>query len=253
MNYYKRHIGDYAKKAGRLSMLQHGAYTLLIDACYDRERFPTESEAMEWTWASTPEEEQAVRFVLSRFFNLQDDGTYIQSRVLEELQCYKIGEVQNRLIALSREARKQKRKEFSEACDQLRADIKNDPLSKSHDAWTCVVDALIKSHEAPPNQEPLTTNHKPVKKSKEKRFSPPTIDEVKNYQVERNSSVDPERFIDFYESKGWLVGKNKMKDWKAAFRNWEKRDEQTNKGSSNSGVSKAAASQIAALDRIKNM
>ena len=41
MHYYKRNLGDYAKKAGRLSMLEHGSYTLLIDACYDRERFPT--------------------------------------------------------------------------------------------------------------------------------------------------------------------------------------------------------------------
>jgi len=41
MNYFKFHIGDYAKKCGRLSMLEHGAYTQLIQACYDRERFPT--------------------------------------------------------------------------------------------------------------------------------------------------------------------------------------------------------------------
>ena len=46
MHYYKRNLGDYAKKAGRLSMLQHGSYTLLIDACYDREQFPTLEEAI---------------------------------------------------------------------------------------------------------------------------------------------------------------------------------------------------------------
>lgn len=161
MHYYKRNLGDYAKKAGRLSMLQHGAYTLLIDACYDRERFPTESEAIEWTWASSPEEEQAVKFVLSRFFELQGDETYVQPRIFEEVQLYKVGEIQNRLIALAREARKQDRTEFANACDQLRGEIKDAPLSKTHEAWTLVVDALIKTHEAPPNQEPLTTNHKP--------------------------------------------------------------------------------------------
>jgi len=162
MHYYKRNLGDYAKKAGRLSILQHGAYTLLLDACYDRERFPTESEAIEWTWASTPDEEQAVKFVLSRFFELQDDGTYVQTRVYEELQVYKIGEIQNRLIALSREAKKQKRNKFAEACDQVRAEIKHAPLSKTHAAWSSVVEALIKTHEAPPNQEPLTTNQEPL-------------------------------------------------------------------------------------------
>jgi len=58
--------------------------------------------------------------------------------------------------------------------------------------------------------------------TKEKRFTPPTLEEVKAYCDERKNSVDPDTFINFYESKGWYVGKNKMKDWKAAVRTWEK-------------------------------
>lgn len=54
------------------------------------------------------------------------------------------------------------------------------------------------------------------------RFTPPTLEEVKNYCNERSNNVDAERFIDFYSSKGWMVGKNKMKDWKACVRTWEK-------------------------------
>ena len=53
-------------------------------------------------------------------------------------------------------------------------------------------------------------------------FSPPSVDEVRAYCTERSNNVDPETFVDFYESKGWMVGKNKMKDWKAAVRNWER-------------------------------
>ena len=60
------------------------------------------------------------------------------------------------------------------------------------------------------------------KDRKEYRFTPPSLDEVKAYCQERNNNVDPERFINFYASKGWMVGKNHMKDWKAAVRNWEK-------------------------------
>ena len=60
------------------------------------------------------------------------------------------------------------------------------------------------------------------KKPKRKRFVPPTLSEVSDYCKERNNSVDPERFIDYYESNGWRVGKNPMKDWKAAVRTWEK-------------------------------
>ena len=58
------------------------------------------------------------------------------------------------------------------------------------------------------------------------RFQPPTVDEVKSYCVERGNSVDPERFVDFYASKGWLIGKTKMKDWRAAVRSWERSDSQ---------------------------
>lgn len=54
-----------------------------------------------------------------------------------------------------------------------------------------------------------------------KRFTPPTLEEVKEYCNERGNSVNPETFINFYESKGWYVGKNKMKDWKACVRTWE--------------------------------
>jgi len=54
------------------------------------------------------------------------------------------------------------------------------------------------------------------------RFAPPTLPEVEAYCAERKNSVDPERFINFYTAKGWMVGKNKMKDWKAAVRTWEK-------------------------------
>jgi predicted phage replisome organizer len=55
-----------------------------------------------------------------------------------------------------------------------------------------------------------------------KRFTPPTLEEVDKYCWERGNQVDPNRFIDYYTANGWMVGKNKMKDWKAAVRTWEK-------------------------------
>ena len=62
---------------------------------------------------------------------------------------------------------------------------------------------------------------KPQKKSP-KRFTPPSVDEVRAYCQERQNNVDPERFVDYYNSNGWKVGRNAMKDWKAAVRTWEK-------------------------------
>jgi len=59
---------------------------------------------------------------------------------------------------------------------------------------------------------------------KSTRFVPPTIEDVKAYCTERKNSIDAETFIDFYSAKGWLIGKTKMKDWKACVRTWEKKE-----------------------------
>ncbi|WP_102048632.1 phage replisome organizer N-terminal domain-containing protein [Pygmaiobacter massiliensis] len=59
---------------------------------------------------------------------------------------------------------------------------------------------------------------------KRKRFTPPTVSDVRAYCAERGNNVDAQRFVDFYTSNGWLVGKNHMKDWKAAVRTWEQRN-----------------------------
>lgn len=139
MHYYKRNIGDYAKKAGRLSMLEHGAYTLLIDACYDRERFPTEQEAIEWAWARSDAEVEAVRFVLSRFFVLID-GVYVQDRIKEEIDAYARNAETNARIAKEREEKRTKRERS-------------------------VNGASPDEHEPPPNHKPLTTNQEPLTKN----------------------------------------------------------------------------------------
>lgn len=57
---------------------------------------------------------------------------------------------------------------------------------------------------------------------KRKTFTKPTIDEIQDYCIERNNNVNAEQFFDHYESNGWKVGKNSMKDWKAAVRTWER-------------------------------
>lgn len=94
----------------------------------------------------------------------------------------------------------------------------------------------LTSNQPTPNQR-LTTNknvrmkeynistslHSVDNRAKRTAFVPPTLEEVKIYVREKEYAfVDAERFFDFYESKGWMVGKNKMKDWKAAIRNWHR-------------------------------
>jgi phage replisome organizer N-terminal domain protein len=58
--------------------------------------------------------------------------------------------------------------------------------------------------------------------TKRKRFEKPTLSEIEQYCIERNNNINAEQFYDYYESNGWKVGKNSMKDWKAAVRTWER-------------------------------
>lgn len=137
MHYFKRNIGDYHKKAGRLSMLEHGAYTLLIDACYDREIFPARNDAIRWCWAKTVDEIAAVDFVLSQFFDLVGDR-YVQNRIQEEIEAYYSKANKNKEIALNREANRRTNRER----------IVHEPCTSEH--------------ESPPNHKPLTTNQEPI-------------------------------------------------------------------------------------------
>jgi uncharacterized protein YdaU (DUF1376 family) len=204
MHYYKRNIGDYHKKAGRLSILEHGAYTLLIDACYDRERFPTVGEAIDWAWASTEEEKLAVESVLRRFFTLED-GVYVQGRIMEEIAAYHENSKINKRIAIDREEKK--RSVINEAC------TKREPTV----------------NEPPPNHKPLTINQEPLreKQAVRKRFKAPTPEEVLEYASGIGFNIDHEYFVTYYTAQGWKLSSGvAMKDWQATVQNWKRREAQ---------------------------
>ncbi len=215
MHYYKKNIGDYHKKAGRLNMLQHGAYNQLIDSCYDRERFPTEEEAIDWVWASTTDEVEAVKFVLAKFF-VSESGVFVQKRIKSDLAQYHKNAETNKRIAIDREA---KRKD------------------KSTNRAQVVNGAPQTDNEPPPNHKPLTTNQEPLtnlvigkvsaKPKPRQQFVKPEMIEVYEYLVNRGvnqatARIEAEKFGDHYSSNGWKVGKNPMRDWKASVRNWTK-------------------------------
>lgn len=139
MNYYKHHIGDYAKKTGRLSLLQHGAYRVLLDSCYDREVFPTMEEAIDWTWASSAAEIEAVEFVLRKFFTLID-GRYVQQQVKEDIAEYQAKAQTNARIAHDRETTRREK-----GTNRAR-----------------VVDGSSEDrNESSPNHKPITKNQEP--------------------------------------------------------------------------------------------
>lgn len=201
MHYYKKNIGDYAKKTGRLTLLQHGAYTVLIDSCYDRERFPTMDEAMDWAWATTQEERDAVAFVLDKFFALEGE-VYVQNRIKEELEHYHQKAITNKQIAIEREEKR--RQNITN-----RAPVVNEP---------------------PPNHKPITTNQEPVittgvaKATKgtrwQKGFALP--DDWIEFCKKQRNDLEPkkvfEEFTDYWVS---VAGAKGVKlDWSATWRNW---------------------------------
>lgn len=203
MHYYQFNIGDYRRQTHHLTLLEHGIYRNLLDTYYLTEK-PLCSDIaklMRSHSVRTANEKEALKNILSDFFELSDDG-YHHSVCDKTIDKYR---------------------------------EKSEKARKSAEArWGENANALQPDSEGNTNQEPITNNQQPVTKDKKplSRFAPPTLKEVSDYCAERKNPVDPEKFIDFYESKGWMVGKNKMKSWKASVRTWEKQSSNNSKSSS---------------------
>lgn len=78
---------------------------------------------------------------------------------------------------------------------------------------------------------------------------PPRLEDVADYCSQRNNNIDPQTFIDFYESKGWLIGKEKMKDWQASVRTWEKRHKPSDNSNKSSTLSETTQQQLVELEK----
>lgn len=109
------------------------------------------------------------------------------------------------------------------ANDGKNGECHNDMAKMANDSkrWQTMA-KMAKDKEEDKDKDKEEDVKKESKKKKAAAFVPPTLEEVKAYCAERGNKVDAERFYDYYTSNGWQVGKNKMKDWKAAVRTWEK-------------------------------
>ncbi len=96
----------------------------------------------------------------------------------------------------------------------------------------CIQNGYIGKVSIDKDSKDKDSKEESVGEEKAKRFYPPTLDEVKQYCEERKNNIDPMVFIDFYSSKGWMIGKNRMKDWKAAVRTWERKRKEQSKAES---------------------
>ena len=103
------------------------------------------------------------------------------------------------------------------------------PYSKQIECRVITLVNVASKEKLSDNTNINITNTNLTDSNKKALFKKPTLDEVKNYCILRKNNIEAEAFIDFYESKDWLIGKNKMKNWKACVRTWESREKKNPK------------------------
>ena len=154
------------------------------------------------------------------------------------------GEINLELKVISFRLRRPE-KELLKSIDELEA-------CEFIDCNVIVTKPLLDSNESVTTETETETETETDNRPKATRFKPPTLEEVNHYMVTRGEIEfsEAESFIDFYSSKGWMVGKNKMKDWQAAIRNWLKRK---NDGNSNGGPNNRGGAEdtMERLNRIR--
>ena len=181
---------DYLGGTMGFTLGQHGAYLLLLICQFNQGKFSEEIalNLVGDTWND-----------IKNKFKIDKENTYYNQRLLDE---------QNKRNIFSKKQSKNAGVRWG----------KNDkPLSNIH------LNTMPPHDFGNAKRMPSIS----ISNSNKNILIIPTINDVKNYCLERKNNVDAERFIAHYESNGWMVGKNKMKNWQAAVRTWEKNDYQT--------------------------
>jgi len=209
MHYYQHNIGDFDKATRHLTRIERSVYRDLIELYYDTEYQlnPDIKYLCRRILANTEQEATAVEQVLNEFFTKTNDGWY-HDRCEEEIDKYINSKSQKSVAGRASAAARQKKR-------QQALNGNSTGVEQS-------------SNGAPTIHKPITNNQEPINNKdisqQAGRFTKPSIADVDDYMrsICKGSTQEAEKFYDFYESKGWLIGKNKMKDWKAAVRNWTK-------------------------------
>lgn len=133
MNFYKRYLGDYARDTAHLSLMEHGAYQVLLDTYYATDgKLPTDSEELyRIARAMNPAERKAVDRVVGQFFVVNGDGTRHNKRADEELNAYLTQAETNRRIAVEREAKRKEHEPSHEPCSDRATNEQPKPEARS--------------------------------------------------------------------------------------------------------------------------
>ena len=214
MHYYQHNIKDFNNATRHLTRVERALYRDSIELYYDGEQPLTSDESVLYRrlMVVSDDEKKALNYVLSEFFYLDGDF-YRNTRCDSEIEKYHSNNsAKARAGKASAEARR-KKKESTKEVESTERNTRSTHVQHS-------------ANEIQLNKEPITNNHKPVKEigKTKKRFSPPSLEEVRAHVHEKGYSFDPEVFIAHYSANGWLVGKNKMKCWKSCCVTWNKRE-----------------------------
>lgn len=209
--YYFQH--DYnARNDPKLQdvLIEHGAagfgvFWCIVEQLYEQDGFLPLKSCKSIAFALHVES-KIVESVVQDFDLFQNDGEKFWSKSVN--------------------ARLEKRKTISES--RKLAAIKR-WQSMQNQQTQCKTDAnamqdISKEKKSKEKESKESNNIEREKAKAAKRFCPPTIEEVQSYIQEKGYSIDAEAFIAFYQSKDWMIGKNKMKDWRMAVVTWSKRD-----------------------------
>lgn len=266
MNYYERHLGDYAKDAGHLSMLEHGAYSLLMDRYYTTEAPIPADQAYRLTRARSKDEQEAVDAVLGEFFTLAVDG-WRHSRCDAELAKY-LDKQDAKAEERDHEAERKRRYRARRA--DLFTQLRELGLIPAFNASTAELERLLsqgtrRGHDGDgtANQSPDTSNQTPQRARASAPASGSRLakdwtlpDDLREWAIAERPDVDAEneaaKFRDHWHGK---AGKDARKaDWPATWRNWIRNARAANAREHNAphqtGGRHATTRPMSAVDRI---
>ena len=197
MHYYQFNVGDYSSHTQHLTDEEDLAYRRMLDYCYTNEiGLPKDLDEI-GRLIRMRTHSDSIANVLKDFFHLKR-GTYINNKVQREIEKF--------------HSKSNKAKQSASIRWAKTKDLGN-------------ANAMQTQCEGNANHKPLTTNHKPLTKENKRGFTPPTLNEIKIKIIDNKySKVDADVFFNFYESKNWMVGKNKMKDYVRALAGWHSRE-----------------------------
>jgi uncharacterized protein YdaU (DUF1376 family) len=213
----------------------YGAYWLVVELLYQQGGSASAEEISDtFELMSSPNMKEILAD--SGLFQIGEDGSWSSNRVKEEIEYQE--ESRRRAIEAGRKGGINRAINAGQTLRNPQAPLKQ-PLSNPQ-ALSSTLLNLTK-----PNKEKKSSNELSQKKGV---WVKPSLSQIQSYCKERKNNVDPEEFYDFYESKGWMVGKNHMKDWKACVRTWEKAKTSQNTPASRKDYSDIGVQKVKKID-----